>query len=100
MVLSQLLPNLAVLSNWAERFCHVEFDKVASANTTDGGIDLASKHLNMESSGQKVDITFDPAMIAQFSGRFFRVRIQIYDIVPVSLYVIARAQEEGLLSGS
>jgi hypothetical protein len=60
-------------------------DRAVLANAP-GGIDLASKHLNMESSGQKVNITFDPAMIAQFKrGDFSGVRIQILDVTPVSL---------------
>jgi len=60
-----------------------------------GGIDLASKHLNMQSSGQKVNITFDPAMIAQFKrGDFSGVRIQILDVVPISLMPLLGLKEE------
>jgi len=59
-------------------------DKATLANP--GGIDLNSRNLNMESIGQKVNITFDPAMIVQFKrGDFSGVRIQILDVVPVNL---------------
>ena len=62
-----------------------------------GGIDLASKHLNMESTGEKVNITFDPAMIAQFKrGDFSGVRIQILDVVPISLMPLLGLKEEEL----
>ncbi|MDE2008984.1 MAG: hypothetical protein KGJ09_02775 [Candidatus Omnitrophica bacterium] len=51
-----------------------------------GGIDLNSRTLNMESTGQKVHITFDPAMIAQFRrGDFSGVKIQILNVVPIQL---------------
>ncbi len=60
-----------------------QFDR---AQITPGGIDLNSGNLNMQSQGQKVSITFDPAMIAQFRrGDFSGVRIQILDVVPVNL---------------
>ena len=60
-----------------------------------GGIDLASKHLNMESSGEKVNITFDPAMIAQFErGDFSGVRIQILDVVPINLMPLLGLKED------
>ena len=55
------------------------------ANAFPGGIDLNSKNLNMQSEGQKVNITFNPAMIAQFKrGDFSGVRFQILDVVPVN----------------
>ena len=51
-----------------------------------GGIDLSSRNLKMESQGQKVNLTFDPAMIAQFRrGDFSGVRIKIIDVYPVNL---------------
>jgi len=60
-----------------------------------GGIDLNSGNLKMESSGKKVDITFDPAMIAQFKrGDFSGVRIQILDVVPVNLMPLLGLKEE------
>jgi len=59
-------------------------DQAALANP--GGIDLNSRNLKMESSGEKVNITFDPAMIAQFKrGDFSGVRIKILDVVPINL---------------
>jgi len=60
-------------------------DRASLAGSPEGGIDLASKHLRMESSGEKVNITFDPLMIAQFKrGDFSGVRIQILDVVPIN----------------
>ena len=51
-----------------------------------GGIDLNSSQLRLQSEGEKVNIAFDPAMIAQFRrGDFSGVRIQILDVVPVNL---------------
>ncbi len=59
-----------------------------------GGIDLNSRNLNMQSEGEKVDITFDPAMIAQFRrGDFSGVRIQILDVVPVNLMPLLGLRE-------
>jgi len=64
-------------------------DRAVTANIQPwerGGIDLNSRTLNMESVGQKVNITFDPAMIEQFKrGDFTGVRIQILDVAPVNL---------------
>jgi hypothetical protein len=69
-------------------------DKAALASPQ-GGIDLASKHLNMESSGQKVNITFDPAMIEQFKrGDFSGVKIQILDVVPINLMPLLGLKED------
>jgi len=54
-----------------------------------GGIDLNSRNLKMQSEGQKVDITFNPAMIAQFKrGDFSGVRIEIIDVVPINLMLV------------
>ena len=65
------------------------------AQVVPGGIDLASRHLNMESSGQGVNITFDPLMIEQFKrGEFSGVRIQIIDVVPVDLMPLLGLKEE------
>jgi len=51
-----------------------------------GGIDLNSRNLKIDAEGQKVDITFNPAMIAQFRrGDFSGVRIKILDVVRVNL---------------
>ena len=59
-----------------------------------GGIDLNSRNLNMQSEGEKVNITFDPAMIAQFRrGDFSGVRIQILDVVPVNLMPLLGLRE-------
>jgi phosphomannomutase len=60
-----------------------------------GGIDLNAKHLNLQSEGEKVNITFDPAMIAQFQrGDFSGVRIQILDVVPINLMPLLGLREE------
>ena len=62
---------------------------------TPGGIDLNSGHLKMEISGEKVNITFDPAMIAQFRrGDFSGVQIQILDVVPISLMPLLGLKED------
>ena len=67
----------------------------SQAMTHQGGIDLTSRHLNMESSGQKINITFDPAMIAQFKrGDFSGVRIQILDVVPINLMPLLGLKED------
>jgi hypothetical protein len=60
-----------------------------------GGIDLNSRNLNMESSGQKVNITFDPVMIAQFKrGDFSGVRIEILEVVPINLMPLLGLKED------
>lgn len=69
--------------------------KPVPALANPGGIDLNTRTLNMESSGQKVNITFDPAMIAQFKhGDFSGVKIQILDVVPVNLMPLLGLTEE------
>ncbi len=51
-----------------------------------GGIDLNSRYLDMQSEGEKVDIAFNQAMIAQFRrGDFSGIQVRILDVVPVSL---------------
>jgi phosphomannomutase len=60
-----------------------------------GGIDLNSRTLNMQSSGQRVNITFDPAMIAQFKrGDFSGVQIQILNVVPINLMPLLGLKED------
>ena len=60
-----------------------------------GGIDFASKHLHMETSGDKINITFNPAMMAQFErGDFSGVKIQILDVVPISLMPLLGLKED------
>jgi hypothetical protein len=60
-----------------------------------GGIDLNSRTLNMESSGQKVNITFDPAMVEQFKhGDFSGVKVQILDVVPINLLPLLGMKED------
>ena len=84
----------------AEFFKGVRAGRNTNANlktdaAVNGGIDLAAKHLNMESSGQKVNITFDPAMIEQFKrGDFSGVKIQILDVVPVNLMPLLGLKED------
>ena len=59
-------------------------DAAALAQPYNGGIDLNSKNLNMQSEGEKVNITFDTAMIAQFKrGDFSGVKFQIIDVVQI-----------------
>jgi hypothetical protein len=60
-----------------------------------GGIDLNSRNLKMESEGQKVNITFDAAMIAQFRrGDFSGVKIQILDVTPINLMPLLGLKED------
>lgn len=57
-----------------------------AALATPGGIDLNSKNLKLSSEGQKVDISFNSAMVAQFKrGDFSGVRFQIFDVIPESM---------------
>jgi len=50
-----------------------------------GGIDLNSQQMQMDVGGQKIDIHFNQAMMAQFrSGDFSGVRVQILSITPLS----------------
>jgi len=68
-----------------------------TATSGPGGIDLNSRSLNLESSGEKVNITFDPAVIAQFRrGDFSGVRIQILDVVPINLMPLLGLKEDEL----
>ena len=68
----------------AEAVDRAAIARVLPATPLRGGIDLNSRALNLESSGQKVNIAFDPAMIAQFKrGDFSGVRIQILNVVPI-----------------
>lgn len=49
----------------------------------------------MESEGQKVNITFDAAMIAQFKrGDFSGVKIKILDVVPINLMPLLGLKED------
>ncbi len=76
------MPNLAMLN-------------IGQRKTAEGGIDLNSRNLKMQSEGQKVDITFDPAMIAQFKrGDFSGVKIQILDVVPINLMPLLGLKED------
>jgi len=51
-----------------------------------GGINLSSKNLYMESEGDKVNIAFNPAMIAQFKrGDFSGIKVNILETVPVNV---------------
>lgn len=60
-----------------------------------GGIDLNSRNLNLESSGQKVNITFNQAMIAQFKrGDFSGVKIRILDVEPINLMPLLGLKED------
>ena len=61
-----------------------------------GGIDLNSKNMAMSVSGDKIDIKFDPAMVAQFQrGDFSGVRPQILSITPIaSVYPLLGLKEE------
>ncbi len=49
-----------------------------------GGIDLNAKNMQMDVNGQKINIHFDPAMVAQFKrGDFSGVRPVIIKITPI-----------------
>lgn len=63
----------------------VPMDRAAIAPVGPGGIDLNARHMNMDVSGEKVDIHFDKAMMAQFkSGDFSGVRPVIMSITPLA----------------
>jgi hypothetical protein len=65
---------------------HPDAAMATGNKATKGGIDINSRYLNMQSEGEKVNITFDPAAIAQFKrGDFSGVNIKILDVVPVNL---------------
>ena len=68
---------------------------LAAFGKAPGGIDLNAKNLNLQSEGQKVSITFDPALIAQFKrGDFSGVKIQILDVVPINLIPLIGLKED------
>jgi len=72
-----------------------QVDNAALALNPKGGIDLNSRNLRMESTGEKINITFNPAMIAQFRrGDFSGVRIQILDVVPINLMPLLGLKED------
>ncbi len=72
----------------------VNTDNTALAKEN-GGIDLNSRTLNMESSGDKVNITFNQAMVAQFRrGDFSGVRIKILDVMPINLIPLLGLRKE------
>ncbi len=57
----------------------------AQDRAINGGIDLNSRNMAMSVDGEKVDIRFDPAMIAQFkAGDFSGVVPVILNITPIS----------------
>ena len=57
----------------------------ASTNWVQGGIDLNSRNMQIDTEGQKIDIKFNPAIIAQFrTGDFSGVYPVIISIKPVS----------------
>jgi len=81
-------------------FIFIAIDYENAAMTTEatptfpGGIDLNSRNLNMESTGQKIDLTFDPAMVAQFKrGDFSGVKVKILDVVPISIMPLLGLKE-------
>ncbi len=61
-----------------------------------GGIDLNSKNIQMDVYGDKIDIKFDPAMIAQFkSGDFSGVHPVIINITPIlSIFPLLGLKED------
>jgi hypothetical protein len=63
-----------------------QLDITASqAMKSPGGIDLNSKNMVMNVAGEKIDIKFDPAMIAQFkAGDFTGVTGVIINITPLT----------------
>jgi hypothetical protein len=93
--LDDLEVNHLAKYGWAFRKDSSTTTDKASLAQSPGGIDLNSRHLNLESSGQKVNIAFDPVMIAQFRrGDFSGVRIKILDVVPVNLIPLLGLREE------
>ena len=67
----------------------------AALSKIQGGINLNSSSLKMESEGQKVNITFNAAMIAQFRrGDFSGVRIKVLDVTPINLMPLLGLKEE------
>jgi hypothetical protein len=57
----------------------------AMAGKTRGGIDLNARNMSMDVGGEKIDIHFDKAMIAQFRrGDFSGVRPVIMSITPLA----------------
>ena len=57
---------------------------VAAGMERDGGIDFKADSLNVRSSGEKIDVRFDQAMMAQFKrGDFSGVRATILSITPL-----------------
>ena len=70
-------------------------DRAANAKIPEGGIDLNSRGLKMESEGQKVNITFDAAMVAQFKrGDFSGVRFRVLDVEPINLMPMLGLKED------
>ncbi len=60
-----------------------------------GGIDLNSRNLKMQESGQKADIRFNQAMITQFKkGDFSGVRFQVNDVIRINPMVILGLKED------
>jgi hypothetical protein len=75
----------------------------SAMNTTEGGIDLNSKNLQMDVNGEKIDIKFDPAMIVQFkSGDFSGVTPVIINITPISnvMSLLGLKEEDGRFAGA
>jgi hypothetical protein len=59
--------------------------KVVDAAMPPGGIDMNAQNMQMNAQGQKVDMTFDPAMIEQFKrGDFTGLTPVILNITPIT----------------
>lgn len=66
-------------------FAGITTSDQAQAASPLGGIDLDSKNLILDVNGDKINISFDPAMLEQFRrGDFSGVRPVIISIVPVA----------------
>ena len=61
----------------------------AMAGAFPGGIDLNSRNLIMKNRGEKIDIRFNQAMIAQFEKEDFSgLKFKVLDVVPINLSLI------------
>ena len=82
----QALTNVGLLNLEPGKLSQLVDQATLTKVPDNGGIDLNSRNLNLQSSGQKVNIAFDQDMIAQFKrGDFSGVRFQVIDVVPINL---------------
>jgi hypothetical protein len=64
-------------------------DKYREQLANPGGIDLNSRNLDLQSEGEKVNIAFNHALMAQFKrGDFSGLKIRILDVIPVNPMIL------------